>query len=906
MKRVLQWSPRGMRQMGAGFVARIFDRLYRRLAAGNTAPERCGSPAGRGAGRLKICAAADGQSALREQRKAVASLKVGAASIAASACLWGGGGVALAKITPEQAKTLPPPANHPVDFAKEIKPIFEASCIKCHGRGRTKGDFSIENRETLLKGGESGPALVTGNSAESHLIELVAGLDPDSVMPQKGKRLTPEQIGLLRAWIDQGAVWDASISFAKPPPVNLLPRRPQLPPARQGVTNPIDRILQSYYESRGVKPVPLVNDRVYARRVYLDALGLLPAPEELNEFLADKRSDKRERLVNHLLSDNRRYAEHWLTFWNDALRNDYRGTGYIDGGRKQITDWLFSALATNMPFDEFVRELANPVPESEGFINGIVWRGVVNASQSPQMQAAQNISQVFMGVNLKCASCHDSFINDWTLADSYGLAGIYAETPLEMVHCDKPTGQVAKMKFLYPELGDIDPQAPRADRLKQFADLIASKKDGRLTRTMVNRMWANFMGRGLIEPADDMDNPAWNQDLLDWLAADLVEHGYNLKRTSELILTSRAYQLPAVPMTEQQGKDFVFHGPVVRRLSAEEFRDALAALTGVWNVLPATPVDFGVADARLKPRLAEPKWIWKDAGAAQKSEPTTIYLRKVVNLPVEPTDAAVVATGDNSFQLFINGKEAASSSDHNKPKLADIRSRLVKGENVFAVKAVNDPGKPDDKSADQSNPAGFFLYASVRHKQIVKGRTVEKVFDFTTDRSWVWSAEKADDWTRKEFAAGDWKPAAELGGRDIPPWNLGKKLAASISSAELCGEVRAALVNNDPLMTALGRPNREQVVTSRPSAATTLQALELTNGATLAGLLKRGAERVIQELPGSSRELAITLYQRAFARKPTRDELRFAEEMVGKPVQKEGVEDLLWAMAMMPEFQLIY
>ncbi len=819
-----------MRQMGAGFVARIFDRLYRRLAAGNTAPERCGSPAGRGAGRLKICAAADGQSALREQRKAVASLKVGAASIAASACLWGGGGVALAKITPEQAKTLPPPANHPVDFAKEIKPIFEASCIKCHGRGRTKGDFSIENRETLLKGGESGPALVTGNSAESHLIELVAGLDPDSVMPQKGKRLTPEQIGLLRAWIDQGAVWDASISFAKPPPVNLLPRRPQLPPARQGVTNPIDRILQSYYESRGVKPVPPVNDRVYARRVYLDALGLLPAPEELNEFLADKRSDKRERLVNHLLSDNRRYAEHWLTFWNDALRNDYRGTGYIDGG----------------------------------------------------------------------------FINDWTLADSYGLAGIYAETPLEMVHCDKPTGQVAKMKFLYPELGDIDPQAPRADRLKQFADLIASKKDGRLTRTMVNRMWANFMGRGLIEPADDMDNPAWNQDLLDWLAADLVEHGYNLKRTSELILTSRAYQLPAVPMTEQQGKDFVFHGPVVRRLSAEEFRDALAALTGVWNVLPATPVDFGVADARLKPRLAEPKWIWKDAGAAQKSEPTTIYLRKVVNLPVEPTDAAVVATGDNSFQLFINGKEAASSSDHNKPKLADIRSRLVKGENVFAVKAVNDPGKPDDKSADQSNPAGFFLYASVRHKQIVKGRTVEKVFDFTTDRSWVWSAEKADDWTRKEFAAGDWKPAAELGGRDIPPWNLGKKLAASISSAELCGEVRAALVNNDPLMTALGRPNREQVVTSRPSAATTLQALELTNGATLAGLLKRGAERVIQELPGSSRELAITLYQRAFARKPTRDELRFAEEMVGKAVQKEGVEDLLWAMAMMPEFQLIY
>src|SRR5919197_1233164 len=101
-------------------------------------------------------------------------------------------GSAFARITPDQAKDLPAPADHKIDFAREIKPIFEASCIKCHGRGRTKGDLSIESRETLLKGGESGPAIVPGKSEESRLIELVAGLDPDGVMPQKGKRLTPE------------------------------------------------------------------------------------------------------------------------------------------------------------------------------------------------------------------------------------------------------------------------------------------------------------------------------------------------------------------------------------------------------------------------------------------------------------------------------------------------------------------------------------------------------------------------------------------------------------------------------------------------------------------------------------------------------------------------------------------
>src|ERR1043166_5611077 len=121
----------------------------------------------------------------------------------------------LGIITPDQAKTLPPPANHTIDFAREIKPIFEASCIKCHGRGRTKGDLSMETRDTLLKGGESGPAFVPGKSTESRVIELVAGGDRDSVMPQKGKRLTAEQIGLLRAWIDQGAPWDAGINFAK-------------------------------------------------------------------------------------------------------------------------------------------------------------------------------------------------------------------------------------------------------------------------------------------------------------------------------------------------------------------------------------------------------------------------------------------------------------------------------------------------------------------------------------------------------------------------------------------------------------------------------------------------------------------------------------------------------------------
>ena len=228
----------------------------------------------------------------------------------------------------------------------------------------------------------------------------------------------------------------------------------------------------------------------------------------MEKFVADKQPAKREQLVRRLLADNQNYAIHWLTFWNDALRNDYKGTGYIDGGRTQITQWLYSALVRNLPYDRFVAQLIDPTAESEGFVKGIVWRGVVNASQTPQMQAAQNISQVFMGVNLKCASCHDSFINDWMLSDAYGLASIYADAPLEMVLCDKPTGKQAQLKFIYPQLGTIDASADKPARLKQLAEVICKPQDGRLTRTLVNRLWQRFFGRGLIEPVDDMEKAA--------------------------------------------------------------------------------------------------------------------------------------------------------------------------------------------------------------------------------------------------------------------------------------------------------------------------------------------------------------------------------------------------------------
>src|ERR1041385_1316857 len=172
------------------------------------------------------------------------------------------------------APALPPPADHQVDFAKEIKPLFEAACINCHAKGKNKGGLSLETRESFLKGGDTGPAAVVGHSDQSLVVKLVGGLDPDSVMPKKGMKWTPAQVSLLRAWIDQGAKWESTINFKKPEPANLYPHQPTIPDGPQA--HPVDRILARYFTEHRINVPPVVPDHIFARRAYLDCIGLLP------------------------------------------------------------------------------------------------------------------------------------------------------------------------------------------------------------------------------------------------------------------------------------------------------------------------------------------------------------------------------------------------------------------------------------------------------------------------------------------------------------------------------------------------------------------------------------------------------------------------------------------------------
>lgn len=812
-----------------------------------------------------------------------------------------------------------------IDFAHDVQPILSKRCAKCHSGTQRKGGLSINSRQSLLTGGENGRVVLVGKSGDSSLIARITATDAAERMPPEGEPLTKPQIETLRRWIDASLPWEDGFSFGKTfTRAPLAPRRPAVP---TGEGNPIDRFLLSAPRPSALATQP-ITDRNFARRAFLDLIGLLPNPTELDKFVNDTAPNKRDKLINRLLDDRRNYADHWLTFWNDLLRNAYQGTGFIDGGRRQITGWLYESLLTNKPYDQFVRELIEAAPGAEGFTFGIKWRGTVNESQRREIQAAQSISQVFLGTNLKCASCHDSFVNDWKLTDAYALASVFADSPLELHRCDKPTGKPAMVGFLYPELGQIE-AATRPERQRQLASLLTKPENGRFTRVIVNRLWAKLMGRGLIEPLDNLDAEPWHRDLLDWLASDFVEHGHDLQHTLRLIATSRAYQLPTVGLDGDSSSDepFEFRGPLVKRLSAEQFVDAVTSLTNTWRPvsLPLLRVDGrgqagqlgaiaravqNVGHVSNVPAsnaqnhehvgnvLHEAKWLWSNADSQQAPANKVVYFRKTLKLERDMPFVFLTIAADNECDFYINGQKVADANNWQQPTQTLVGGPLKAGDNVLAARVINKGNVP--------NPAGFIA------ELFALDARMRRQWTLITDESWLVTESTEKDWEKPTFDASAWLPAVVLGDSQLPPWNIDDVVAKSLtlmSSAALTAlqdiRLRASLLPQDQLQSSLGRPHREQIVSRRESLATMLEALELTNGSTLDEQLQRGADHWLRESGSDPSRLSTSLYLAALGRVPTSRERDLARELLGNPLTKDGVADLLWTLIMSPEFQLV-
>jgi hypothetical protein len=484
-----------------------------------------------------------------------------------------------------------------IDYASQVHPILVEFCEECHSAEVRKGGLSVATYADLLEGGRSGAVVRPGTSVASLLVDRLTGaVEPQ--MPKGEDALDAARLAIIRAWIDEGARATPSSPPAPPPweaPLTL--RRPEVPPTVwAGWQQPVDRLVAAYLTgtAKVAAPPAAVSDALFARRVHLDIWGLLPEPTALQAFLADTRPDKRARLVTTLLADRSRYADHWMTFWNDLLRNE-DGVNYFAerDGRQSITPWLLESLRRNRPYDEFVRALLDPDDRDDpkGFLVGVNWRGETSAAVTPWMQASQNTAQVFLGVNMKCNACHDSFVSRWKLKDAYALAAFFSpDAKLRLYRCDVARDEYTGPEFLFPGLG----HAPRSDRLDDrraaAARLFTDERNGRMPRTVVNRLWERLLGRGIVASSDEMDTRPWSPDLLDWLAADFVEHDYDLTHLIATIVTSQAYQLPAVPRAaEPSAKGYVFTGPEVRRLTAEQFADAIGTITGEWSTAPLPP-----------------------------------------------------------------------------------------------------------------------------------------------------------------------------------------------------------------------------------------------------------------------------------------------------------------------------
>lgn len=788
----------------------------------------------------------------------------------------------------------------PVDFSHQIVPILREHCAECHTGDKKKGGLSMNDRKSLIEGGENGAVVVSGQSAKSSLVEAITSTDPDAQMPPKGKRVPAEQVALLKQWINEGLVWEEGFAFKKPayePP--LKPRKPELPVAVDGRTHPVDRIVDAYFAQKKLPRPQPVEDSTFARRAHLDLIGLLPQPGVLAKFLADKSPEKRAKLIESLLREDVAYAEHWLTFWNDLLRNDYGGTGFITGGRKQISSWLYHALVTNTPFDQFTRELiAPPTDESRGYIDGIKWRGDVSAGQTVEIQFAQSVSQTFLGINMKCASCHDSFIDRWKLDEAYGLAAIYSNRPLDIARCDKATGKQAVASWLFPEIGQVDAKAKQPERLKQLAALMTHPQNGRFSRTIANRLWHRLMGHGIVHPVDSMQTEPWNADLLDQLATQFVESGYDLRKTLAFIANSQAYQSKSqVIAKDTDDHGYTFAGPRARRMTAEQFVDAIWTLTDAAPVKMDAPVFRGKVDAeQAKKVTVRGQWIWGDSAAEGKIPPSdeTISLRQTLKLDADPVTASAVATCDNSYTLYVNGRKVSGADDWNQIAAVPLHGALKKGANTIVAIAKNAGKGP--------NAAGFFFDCRIRMpdgKEIV----------VASDGTWEWTSKvpAGKEGRLGAFEPKDWKPATVV--KALPVW---QKVISSQAPALLAQGanastrmIRASLVKSDFLMRTLGRPNRDQIVSMRPNDLTTLEAIDLANGQTLAVALVKGAKKIATKARPDSKALILDLYRHALSRDPSPNELATAQEVLGDKPSEQGIQDLLWAICMMPEFQFV-
>ena len=550
-----------------------------------------------------------------------------------------------------QKPTKPTVRVDAVYFIQKVQPILEKRCLGCHGAETQLSHFDLRSRESTLKGGTRGAAIVPGNADKSLMHVLLTG-NRAPLMPPSGK-LPASEIAVLKKWIDSGAPWGATTSLASGQKQTWWSFAPLSPAGRGqgGLGRGIDSFITAKLKENKLSLSPPAPKRVLIRRVYADLWGLPPAPEDVEAFVRDTDPKAYEKLIEKLLASPR-YGERWGRHWLDLAR--YADSGGFEGDKDRplmfrYRDWVIDAFNKDLPYDEFVRlqiagDELKPGDPSALIATGYLACGPQDIVENNARTRANEIddlvattSSVVLGLTVGCARCHDHKYDPVKMTDYYRLAAVFA--PTERREVDVPGGKAQAVtdkggtfgpsfllrrgdayqpdKEIKPgficslpggeaEVGAAAKDAKTTGRRAALAQWLTSKENPLTARVLVNRVWRQHFGHGIVASASNFglngDLPT-HPELLDWLAGKFIESGWRVKNLHRLMLLSQTYRQtseirPEAVKADPQNK-LLWRMPV-RRLEGEAVRDSLLAVAGTLNLELGGPAVYPPVDPSLR------------------------------------------------------------------------------------------------------------------------------------------------------------------------------------------------------------------------------------------------------------------------------------------------------------------
>lgn len=784
------------------------------------------------------------------------------------------------------------------DFKKDIQPIFERSCVRCHNEDKVKGGLRMDTHAAIMEGGDTADAIVPGDTAASEiLVRLHLRPIDEGVMPDEGRALEPAEITLLDAWVKAGADWPDGITLTeqKPPPIMRVSLPENAPKSPTEAAAMLDDILRRENVGSASITTKPISDTAFLRRATVDLIGRIPTMDEIKEY-DSWGADRREKLITKLTSHDR-FADRWTVFFADMLRV----RSDVPGGN-QLLAYINGSIASAKPYDEMVQELI----AASGRSNSNPAVGFILGDDAMPMELAAATSQIFLGVRLGCAMCHDHPFDDWQQRDFYDLAAFFGKTK-KVGNRDKGmlyTTEGEKMTVLWPpedksvgksrdavtpkfpfkfasskdtpqhllrleelrkkqtveastgaETASLDALLDGADPVPggahdsvleeakkesmaldvhgdiykaselrtRLAELITSPRNDFFAHAFVNRVWAELIGHGFVEPLDNFSPyvDLHHASTLDFLSHEFVASGYDLRALIRIITLSDAYrrsQLTSeIPITVREGSERNFTAAPSRRMLGEVLYDSIV----------------------VAGHLKDYKW---PQGANKKQ--VTRLVQVATGEFIKKGDPAQPMAMDKSMPIRNDGYDLESSLKLDFDKISSA-------EEVAEISSMK------DKSDEQLKAEEMVKTAKESQNRVMK-YTTEKV------------TETIDDNPRFDSAMRMETPA--------PPAHF---------------------------LRVFGQPDRAGLGEFRDPSSSLRQQLMMLNGRMTHEASRVGPMEPIYSVLKKDPEKAIThAYQEILTRNPTPAETTEAHTILGK-TPTEGMADLRWALLNSNEFRFI-